>query len=218
MKRKIKALGVLLSNFYKSHEKIVDKIIFLSFAIIGAICLAIIAYKEFEPREVTKAEIEYCEEKVEEIINSDLKSIPRKTIKEMRKEGFIVDLDVENRKITIGFKEETTGKIIFSYSEKKLSKEISYSSAKSDQIWITVTMALVGSVAGMIVLLIIVIAIIAIMMIHYYIKYFFTEFIPRIKDKYKDALKEVDLQDKNDKELTSESIEQKEMQGIEEKD
>ena len=84
MKRKIKALKILLSDFYKAHEKKIFTTIMVFFMIIGAIMLPIYAYKDLEPENFSQEELKYVEEKVTEITNdNDIRAISN-IVKEMR--------------------------------------------------------------------------------------------------------------------------------------
>lgn len=188
MKRKIKAIGIMISEFYKAHEIAISIVV----TIISAIIFGVYSYKVAEPQEVTKAEIEYCEEKVEEIINTDLKSISKDTIKEMKKNGYTIDIDVIDKEITIGFKEETKGEIIFSYSKKDLSKKISYETAEDNQLYSVFIGALLGGCFIWSAVLVILICIL--------IKVFFIDCISKINDKYKGTLIKLEIQDSNDSE------------------
>lgn len=211
MKRKIKALKILLSDFYKAHEKKIFTTIMIFFMIIGAIMLPIYAYKDLEPENFSQEELKYVEEKVTEITNdNDIRAISN-IVKEMKEKDYLVSFDYENQTITIDRNEATQVTVIFSYSSPtNISKEFSDSYAKLNQKFTTIISIFGGMAVGFVTFVTIGFIVCCIVNL--------LDIMSKVKSKYKKALEKVDLQSKYDKESESESIEQKEVQCIEEKE
>lgn len=211
MKRKIKALGVLLSDFYEAHEKKILTTIMVLFMIIGAIMLPIYAYRDLEPEYFSQEELKYVEEKVTEITNgNDIRAISN-IVKEMIEKDYLVGFDYKNQTISIERKDDISVVVIFSYSSPaNVSKEFSISTAKGFQLTFTIISIFGGMAVGFVAFDTIGFIVCCIVNL--------LDIMSKIKSKYKKALEKVDLQSKYDKELESESIEQKEVQCIEEKE
>lgn len=201
MKRKIKALGVLISDFYEAHEKKILTTIMVLFMIIGAIMLPIYAYKDSEPKNFSQEELKYVEEKVTEITNdNDIIAISN-IVKEMKEKDYLVSFEYENQTITIDREEITQVAVIFSYSSPtNISKEFSDSKAKFNQKFITIKSIFEGMAVGFVTFVTIGFIVCCIVNL--------LDIMSKVKSKYKKALEKVDLQSKYDKESESESIEQ----------
>lgn len=146
MKRKIKALGILLSDFYKAREKKIDAMYIYFFILMGIICLTTCMYKIYQPIEFSKSELEYCEEKVEEIVSSDIRAISN-IVKEMEEKGYYLTFNHKEKELIVYKKDARKARFIFSYSSK-ISKEVSYKYAKENQIAAVIFSVLVGFVIG----------------------------------------------------------------------
>lgn len=211
MKRKIKALGILLWDFYEAHEGEILTTIMVLFMIIGAIVLPIYVYKDSEPKYFSQVESRYVEEKVAEIVNSNDIRAMSSVVKEMKEKDYLVDWDYEDQTITIDREEVEQVAIIFSYSSPtNVSKECSDSGAKGFQMFYTIISIFGGIAIGFLTFAIILFIIVCIANL--------LDIVSKIKSKYKKALEKVDLQNKSDEDSESESIEQEEMQCIEEKE
>lgn len=146
MKRKIKALGILLSDFYKKHEKRVDAIYFSFFIVMGIIGLTIFAYNMNKPIAFSQYEIKYCEEKVEEIVSNDMRTISN-IVTEMEEKGYYLTFNYKEKELIVYQNDDTKAKLIFSYSSK-ISKEVSYKDAKSNQILAVILSVILGAFLG----------------------------------------------------------------------